>query len=113
MTDFVKDFPEKVATNVVRYLRAHPSLVAESVRAFLTELQDLESFGPVIVAFGTDAHSLIRENVPGDSYSRLIKLPHYSAWTSKERYREDVSRQLDSVGTRGTGDGSQRDVPRS
>ena len=61
---------------------------------FRQELQELKSVTPSILAFGTAAYRLMRDNLSPDEYSKLIKLTHYSHQIGKERYRETVLGQI-------------------
>ena len=43
---------------------------------------------PTIVAFGGDAHVILNRNFKNEF--RIFKIPHYSNYTGKEKYREEV-----------------------
>lgn len=94
MTDLIKEFVELKASNLVRQLDANPSLVSRNVNRLLGELDDLQSDAPTLIAFGGDVHKLARKYVPRSRYLRLIRVPHYSHYISKEEYRERVLAEL-------------------
>jgi hypothetical protein len=88
MTDIIKDFEQKLAGKVTSYLRKNRAFERENVKTFQAELTDLEADNLTIIAFGNDAHSILKRNL-GDKYP-LVKIPHYSMYISKERYKERV-----------------------
>ncbi len=94
MTDIVKHVEMVESTSLMRHLKENPSVVGRNVENFLDELADLHCVRPTILAFGTDAHRLVAENVPSKAYSRLVKLTHYSHRISKEDYRQTVLEQI-------------------
>jgi alcohol dehydrogenase YqhD (iron-dependent ADH family) len=70
------------------YLRENKSFEKENINSFLKELEDLESSNPTIIAFGNDAYSVLVRNLK-EQYN-ILKVPHYSDYTNKEKYREQV-----------------------
>lgn len=96
MTDIIKNIEMVSSAELLRHLRASPSLVHTNIEAFREELRDLGSQRPTILAFGTVAHALITDNVSRHEYSRLVRLTHYSYRISKEKYRETVLAQIRS-----------------
>jgi hypothetical protein len=94
MTGLIKEFVELKASNLVRQLDANPSLVSRNVNRLLGELDDLKCDAPTLIAFGGDVYKLARKYVPRSRYSRLIRVPHYSHYISKEEYRERVLAEL-------------------
>ena len=95
MTDIIKH-EEVDAKKMMQYLKAEPDLAARSVDKFREELRDLRATAPIILAFGNDTYKLLR-NLDKSEYRKLIKLTHYSCWISKERYKEDVFKEIDDV----------------
>ncbi len=89
MTDIIKDFEQKSSGKVVSYLRANKSFEEENVRIFRDEIRDLGVTSPTIISFGRDTHSILSRHLQ-DEYN-LLKVPHYANYTSKEKYREEVS----------------------
>ena len=88
MTDIVKHYSELNASNVPVYLKENPAIEKENVEIFEEEIRDLESTDPTIIAFGVEAFRILKRNF-NDKY-RLLKIPHYANYTSKEKYREEV-----------------------
>jgi hypothetical protein len=94
MTDFIKGVEMLHSGALMRYVRKHPSVVRESVAKLYVELNDLRCHRPTILTFGGDTHRLVAEHVPGDKYSRLIRIRHYSDFVSQEEYRQLVLREI-------------------
>jgi hypothetical protein len=93
MTDIIKDFPMIHSNHVTEHLRAHPELVAANVQKFREELQHVGS-APMLLAFGASVYNIIKRNLEGNKYSRLVKLTHYSHRISKDDYRDKVLNQI-------------------
>ena len=94
MTDIIKLQEEVDAKKMMQRLKAHPEVVAPNVDKFREELRDLRATAPIILAFGNDTYKLLRENLDKSEYRKLIKLTHYSHWISKEKYKEDVFKEI-------------------
>ena len=107
MTDIIKNVEMVNSAELLKHLRAFPSLVRSSVEAFREELRDLGSQRPTILAFGSAAHELIAENISRHEYSSLVQLIHYSHRIGKEKYRETVLAQLSSHTAQVTGERQQ------
>ncbi len=90
MTDFIKEVQMVKSTELLRHLRANPSVVRENVERLYQECDDLGCDTPTILTFGADTYRLVAEALPRNRCSRLIGLKHYSHYISKEKYREDV-----------------------
>ena len=60
----------------------------KNIKIFQREINDLEVKTPIIVAFGKDAYTILTKNFKNIYW--IIKIPHYSNYTSKEKYREEV-----------------------
>jgi len=88
MTDIIKDFNEKESGKMMAYLRSNKDFERSNVEIFKQELKDLGSINPTIIAFGNDAYSILSRNFK-DQY-KVLKVPHYANYTSKEKYREQV-----------------------
>ena len=88
MTDVIKDYAEKASNKMMRYLKENKIFEIENINSFLKELEDLESNNPTIIAFGNDAYSVLVRNLK-NSYD-IKKVPHYSTYMSKEKYRNEV-----------------------
>jgi len=98
MTDIIKHFAMTDSNQVLEHLKAHPALKKQNVEIFREELRDLTSKAPTILAFGTLAYGILKENLRrGEEYSQLIKLTHYSYRISKENYRAKVLSEIDAA----------------
>jgi len=93
MTDFIKNLPTLRSSELREHL--NEPLLRESADALLGELADLGSNQPTIIAFGSDAHDLMRKHLPSSAYTRLVRVPHYSNYVGQEKYRNSVARALD------------------
>lgn len=89
MTDIIKDFDQKASGKVMSYLKKNPSFEQENVDFFRQELSDLGAPNPTLIAFGVVTYSILARNLRADY--RIVRIPHYSDYCSKERYREEVS----------------------
>ena len=74
------------------YLRANKAFEDSNVEIFREELKDLGSVNPTIIAFGNDAYSILLRNFKNQY--KVLKVPHYANYTSKEKYREQVNAVL-------------------
>jgi len=99
MTDIIKDVVMLKARDLMRYLAAHPDVVAENIRSLLEEFDDLKSEPPTVVAFGRDAYRLAK-HLPANGYSRLVRVRHYADFISQTAYRERVLSELAAQGLR-------------
>ena len=88
MTDIIKDYDEKASGKVASFLRANSAFEESNVNIFREELELLGSVDPTIIAFGNDAYAILSRHF-GTKY-RLLKIPHYANYSSKELYREQV-----------------------
>ena len=96
MTDIIKFLEEVDSKNVMKYLKEHPEIIEGNLKTFREELQDLKATAPVILAFGTDTHKLLSENLKKNEYHKLIKLTHYSHRMGKEAYKQAVFKEIRS-----------------
>lgn len=88
MTDIIKDF-EQISSGKMRdYLKKNKDFEMYNVDLFRKELFEIRAVNPTIIAFGTDAHSVIERNFKNEF--QLIKLPHFSNFINPEKYREEV-----------------------
>jgi len=88
MTDIIKDFDQKESGKVMSYLRTDKPFEEESVKVFREEINDLGIDNPTIIAFGRNVHSILTRNFKNEY--KVLKIPHYSHFISKEKYREEV-----------------------
>jgi len=86
MTDIIKDYDEKMSREVMRYIKENPKIEKENVNLFYKELEDLKTVNPTIIAFGNDVFNILKRNLKDDY--RILKVPHYAHFISKEEYRE-------------------------
>ena len=92
MTDIIKDFDQKISRKVWSYLRTHKQFEIENAKLFHEEINDVGTYNPTIIAFGDVAYRILMRNFVDDY--KILKVPHYSMYCSKEKYREDVGRIL-------------------
>ena len=88
MTDIIKDFEQKASGKMMSYLRTDKQFEEDNVKIFREELNDLGIDNPTIVAFGRDAHMILNRNFKNEF--KVFKVPHYSNYSGKEKYREEV-----------------------
>lgn len=92
MTDIIKGFEQKVSGKMMAHLKTNPQFERENAKRFREEVCDLGVENPTIVAFGCDAHKILCRNFMGEY--RILLLPHYSNYSSRETYRDEVSAAL-------------------
>ena len=88
MTDIIKNFPERVSVNVSKYLRDNREVETENVSFFRNELHTIGAINPTLIAFGNDTFSILLRNLQTDY--KILKIPHYAHYISKEKFREVV-----------------------
>jgi len=88
MTDIIKDFEQKVSGKVTSYLRENRDFEKENVEKFKEEIYDLGVKNPLIIAFGDVTYNILYRNFK--NIYKIIKIPHYSHFISKENYRLKV-----------------------
>ena len=77
---------------MMHYLRNNKDFERENILTFKQELKDLGSVDPLLIAFGNDAHLVLERNLKNEF--NIKKVPHYSTYMSKEKYREEVKNIL-------------------
>jgi hypothetical protein len=97
MTDIIKKVRMLKSGDLMRYLAAHPHVVAENVERLLEEFDDLTSEPPTVIAFGRSAHLLAAKHLPANRYSRLVRVTHYADYSSQTAYRERVLSELGCI----------------
>ncbi|MCX6164113.1 MAG: hypothetical protein NTU73_04515 [Ignavibacteriae bacterium] len=95
MTDIIKDFEEKISGKVTTYLKANKTFEIQNIKLFEQELFDMRSMNPLIIAFGNQSHNILNKYFR-DKY-KIIKVPHYSNYISKEDYKVQVERILSDM----------------
>ena len=88
MTDIIKNFEQKASGKMMNYLRTDMQFEADNIKTFRAEINDLGIKNPTVVAFGRDAHMILNRNFKSEF--KIFKIPHYSNYTRKEKYREEV-----------------------
>lgn len=94
MTDIIKDFEQKASGKMMEYLRSNRSFEKDNLELFENELRDLGAKEPTLVAFGRDAFQILNRNL-GRNYD-IWMVPHYSNYTRKEMYREEIASVIQS-----------------
>jgi hypothetical protein len=89
MTDIIKDFEQKASGKMMAYLRKNRSFEKDNLELFENELRDLGVKEPTLIAFGKDAFQILNRNL-GRNYD-IWRVPHYSNYTRKEIYREEIA----------------------
>ena len=88
MTDIIKDFEEKASGTMMRFLRSNRDFEEDNIRHFRKELEVLDCTDPLLITFGRDAEAVTKRNL-GNEY-RIVRIPHYANYISKEEYRKQV-----------------------
>ena len=86
MTDIIKDFEEKVAGHLMKYLGKNKTFEKENIIKFEQELVDIGSNSPIIIAFGNDSYKILKRNF---KHYKIYKVSHYSAFINVDKYREE------------------------
>lgn len=95
MTDVFIGLHETDSGKVKTWMRANPDEVQEHLRRFESELSDLGSADPLLVAFGGMVFDVLQEHL-GSNY-RVVKVTHYAHQISKENYRNEMLEVLDTA----------------
>ena len=85
MTDIIKDFEQVISGTVASYLNNNRGFEEQNIELFKQELQDLKVTNPLLIAFGNHSYNILNRHFT-DKY-QIIKIPHYSNYISKERYK--------------------------
>ncbi len=95
MTDVIKDYKEPDSKKVVKFLKSEEGkkFEKESCKNFGRELARLGADRATLIALGNDTDSILRQHFP-EGKKKIIKIPHYGAWMSKEKYKSEVHRVL-------------------
>jgi hypothetical protein len=95
MTDIIKDFEEKISSNVMTYLKTNKEFEKQNISLFLQELRDLKSKDPLVIAFGNHTYDILDKHFR--EIYKIIKVPHYSIHKSKEDYKAIIEELLLNV----------------
>ena len=85
MTDLIKNYKEKDSSKLMSYLSKHKDFLEENINVFKEELIDLGVENKLLITLGKDAHKLMQKDFSG---YKLMNVPHYASYMSKEKYRE-------------------------
>lgn len=96
MTDIIKDFEEKASGKMMKFLRTNSEFEEENICHLREEIAVLGNPAPVLVTFGKDAQRIAERNL-GDEF-RIVGIPHYANYVSKETYRIQVHEKLLKAG---------------
>lgn len=88
MTDIIKDYPEKESSKVIEFLKHNKTIEEKNIGFFRQELSDIGATDPLLVAFGNAVYDILKRYFTGEF--KIIKIPHYAHFISKEHYREQV-----------------------
>lgn len=92
MTDIIKDFKQQSSHKVSFYLKENRDFEEKNISLFQEEINDLKSTNPLIIAFGNEVFKILNRHFK-NKY-RIIKVPHYSIYISKEDYKIKVENVL-------------------
>ncbi|AWW49675.1 hypothetical protein POPA111323_02645 [Polynucleobacter paneuropaeus] len=96
MTDILKDLEEKSSGEVLKKLKENPQLERENVQSFLEEINSLGYHDPLIIALGDATYKIIKQNFKRlDIDYEVIKIKHFSDYSSQEVYRSDVLKVIE------------------
>lgn len=95
ITDIIKNYPEVDSSKVMRYLRSNNDIVQNNIIEFEKELSILSKDKPILIAIGNDSFNILNKYL-SEKY-KIIKIPHYSMQISKENYRAEVLKTLDTT----------------
>jgi len=93
MTDILKDYPEKDSNKVNAHLKKHPELEQQNITRFRQEISDIGATKPLLIAFGDIVYGILKRNLKD---FKIVKIPHYANRGSKENYREQIKKILNS-----------------
>ena len=88
MTDIIKDYSEKESGKLVEFLKSNKAFEEKNAEFFRQELRDIGAKDPLLVAFGDAVFDILKRNFAQEF--KILKIPHYAHFISKEKYREQV-----------------------
>lgn len=92
MTDIIKNFDQKESGKVISYLRTYKQFEEKNIQIFRKEMKDIGADNPTVIALGNDAYMILNRKFKNEY--KILKIPHYSKYISKEKYREEVQSAL-------------------
>ncbi|MEQ6898588.1 hypothetical protein [Microbacterium sp. KR10-403] len=93
LTDAFKGIECYGAKRTIAFLRAHPLVVRDQLARLDDELAAVGSDDPLVIVFGGDLFALLREH--WHDGARMVRVPHYAHYLSKEDYRAQALRAID------------------
>lgn len=90
MTDFIKDFEEPNSQLVIEKIKEE-NLIQEVVASFRQEIDTINSEA-TLYALGSQVFNYLKRHFGKER--KIVKLEHYSHFSSKEQYRERIGRAL-------------------
>jgi hypothetical protein len=88
MTDIIKDFEEKASGRMMSFLRRNKDFEQNNIQKLREEIEVLGFANPILVTFGRDAEGIARRAMNREF--RIVSIPHYANYISKEEYRAQV-----------------------
>ena len=88
MTDIIKDFEEKAAGRMMKYLSADKGFEKENIKMLKAEIELLGTTSYTLSAFGRDAEKIAKRNL--GSEFQIVGIPHYANYMSRADYRSKV-----------------------
>jgi hypothetical protein len=95
MTDIIKDFEEVSSGKMRQYLKLNPNFEKENIKSFLNEINYIGAIEPTLIAIGEDSYKILKRNLK-ENY-KIIKIPHYANYNSKENYRKLVLSEIEKL----------------
>ncbi len=95
ITDIIKNYPEVDSSKVMSYLKKHEYIVQNNIREFEKEIKIISKDMPILIAIGNDSFNILKKYLI-NKY-KIIKIPHYSMYISKEKYRVEVLKILNNI----------------
>ena len=95
MTDIIKDFPELVSGNVLKYLKKNPEILKNNIKLFEKEIKFLGPEDTIIIAFGSICYNFLLDNLPSDY--NIFKVTHYAHYINPDKYRKEIKELIESL----------------
>jgi len=88
MTDIIKDYDQVDSVKVMDFLKENRDYELANINFFKSELNDIESIDPILIAFGSSTQKILKRHFKNDL--RILSVSHYAHFMSKETYRDEV-----------------------
>jgi hypothetical protein len=95
MTDIIKDFEEKASGRLKSFLRSNKDFERDNILKLREEIEVLGFSNPVLIAFGKDTEKIAKRYLSKEF--KIVGIPHYANYVSKENYRAQVCGQLPKI----------------